>query len=332
MTRRPRPIAALCLALLSSIAPAQEPQAPAQARTARALPFDAKVDVTAAVKAANLRAVRNNQRLLLVFGSLECERCRELGLFLRDDMQIRRGLQDDFQLLAVDLAAPGATAALEAAQGRHEPRGVPYAAVLEPDGKLVAGQMTTPWWVEGHVDPGPIAAFLERWAPPDVAASARLDAAQRRAKGDGRLVFLEFGAAGRELTYKMDDFLTRDDVAPRMAKDFEVAKVDIDRFVGGQALLKKYNKGPRPTIPWCIILDSKGQPQVDSEGAEGNIGFPVTDPEIEHFMGMLKKPATRMTPDDLEGIEAALRDEAAKVLAVRRIRARNAAAVRPEKQ
>ncbi len=40
--------------------------------------------------------------------------------------------------------------------------------------------------------------------------------------------------------------------------------------------------------------------------ADGNIGFPYQPAEIEHFIGMLKKTAMRLTRDDIDALSKSL--------------------------
>jgi len=62
-------------------------------------------------------------------------------------------------------------------------------------------------------------------------------------------------------------------------------------------------------IPWFAIIDSKKNLLASSNGPDGNIGFPVDEDEIEHFLGMLESTMTRMTREDLEVLRKSLEQE-----------------------
>ena len=54
-----------------------------------------------------------------------------------------------------------------------------------------------------------------------------------------------------------------------------------------------------------------------SDGPKGNIGYPATPEEIEHFIGMLKKTARKLEPAQIDQIETALKEEGKKIMAAR---------------
>jgi len=55
------------------------------------------------------------------------------------------------------------------------------------------------------------------------------------------------------------------------------------------------------------LLGADEQVLATSDGPDGNIGFPAQAAEIQHFMSMLKKTATRLTAAQLGTIEEALK-------------------------
>jgi hypothetical protein len=88
-------------------------------------------------------------------------------------------------------------------------------------------------------------------------------------------------------------------------------------MTGGDEILKGYRPGASGGIPWFVFLDAKGDALATSDGPKGNIGYPVTPEEIEHFLGMLGKAARELGPAEIEAVEAALEDEARKIEAGR---------------
>ena len=294
--------------------------------------YDAKADARDQVEAAGRQARRDNQRLLIMFGGDWCGWCHKLHDLFASDPAIRKVLSEDYRVVMVDTKAPHADALLDECKGNYPSVGYPFLAVLDPYGKVLTRQKTDPLEVGDHHDPEKVLAFLEEWAPPVAAAKDVEKAALARASSEDKRILLHFGAPWCGWCHRLEDFLNRDDIAPRIAKDFLDVKVDTDRMVGGNEMLNKYRKAEGGGIPWMVILDAKGQPLISSDGPHGNVGYPATADEIAHFMAMMKKSARNMDEADLAAIEAALKDAGAKIEETTRIRVRNAAAVRPEKQ
>jgi len=95
-------------------------------------------------------------------------------------------------------------------------------------------------------------------------------------------------------------------VAPVLAKDFVTLKIDTDRMIGGDAVLKRYlSKGAG--IPWFVFLDGEGKAIIDSmDPNSGNVGFPAQDSEIAWFKVMLEKVSKRITREDIEMLTKSL--------------------------
>lgn len=100
--------------------------------------------------------------------------------------------------------------------------------------------------------------------------------------------------------------MARKEVAPILAKDFRICKIDTDRMIGGEEMLKAHRKGKDGGIPWFEFLDADGAALADSNGPKGNIGSPNTDEEIETFLGILKKVVVAIGEEDLAALRKAL--------------------------
>jgi hypothetical protein len=99
--------------------------------------------------------------------------------------------------------------------------------------------------------------------------------------------------------------MARKEIAPILAKDFVVCKIDQDRMVGGKDLYARYCAKPGG-IPWFCILDGKGKTLATSDGPKGNIGCPYSDEEIEVFLEILKKVRVRLEDEDLAALKKSL--------------------------
>jgi len=91
-----------------------------------------------------------------------------------------------------------------------------------------------------------------------------------------------------------------------LAKEFVLLHVYTAKTPGGAALHDKYPKARTQGVPWFVIHDAEGKELADSNGPDGNIGCPNTDPEIEVFMGILKKVCSALKDEDLAVLKKSL--------------------------
>jgi len=89
-------------------------------------------------------------------------------------------------------------------------------------------------------------------------------------------------------------------------------------MTNGKEVDRRFRPSGKGGIPWFAFLDSRGEAVATSDGPEGNVGCPVEPAEIDHFVGMLKKAASRIPAERLEAIEKGLRAFAAQIKAARR--------------
>lgn len=298
--------------LVPAIAAAQEP-APA-ARTVEAKKpdktsiYDPKLDAREQVKTAGAIARRDNQRLLVMFGGDWCGWCHKLHGLFKSDREIAKILREDYKVVMVDTKAPHADDLLKECQGDVKQVSYPFLAVLDADGKVLTQQLTDPLEEGDHHDPAKVRAFLKKWAPEPQVASKVLDEALARASSEDKRVLLHFGAPWCGWCHKLEDFLARDEMKARIGKDFVDVKIDVDRMPGGKEIMAKYRKSHDGSIPWIAVLDAKGETLCDSNGPDGNIGYPAAPQEIAHFIAMLKATARKMDASDIGKVEKALKD------------------------
>lgn len=188
---------------------------------------------------------------------------------------------------------------------------------MAPDGTILTRQKTDPLEEGDHHDPVKVKAFLLANTPEKVSATKLVDDALTRASSEDKRVLLHFGAPWCGWCHKLDDFLARDDMSRFVGKDYIDVKVDVDRMTDAKAVVDRFRPDSSGGIPWIVILDSKGNPLVNSDGPNGNIGYPVTADEIAHFMTMLKKSSRQLGDEDLKTIESALKAEASKIESAR---------------
>ncbi|MBL9002390.1 MAG: thioredoxin family protein [Phycisphaerae bacterium] len=285
--------------------------------------YDESADARQQIAAAVAKAKAGNQRVLVQWGGNWCPWCIRLHEVMSSDKHLRKEIQYEYVVVHVDAGRPrGKNMDLAASLGA-EINGFPFLTILDADGKPVAQAETEqfevkgpdgkPKGVEAGHDRESLLTFLKNHEAPRQDARAVLDGGLARAKADGKSVFLHFGAPWCVWCHRLEDWMAGPEIAPVLAKDLILVKIDTDRMTGGQALLDSMNKLKNGGIPWSAVLDAEGRPVIDSNGEKGNIGYPAAAEEIAHFEVMINKARRNMTPQDVEMLKASLTDAAAKL-------------------
>lgn len=268
-------------------------------------PYDESADASQQISLALSRAKKENRRVLIQWGGNWCGWCLKLHALYRSDEKIAHELSYEYDLVLVDAGHEGKNMDLAKRYDATVAKdGFPYLTILDADGKVIANQETSSFENKdqkaspGH-DPKLVLEFLTKHQAPYRSAPAILEAGLADAKQSGKTVLLHFGAPWCVWCHRLEDWMARPDVAAILEKQIVDVKVDTDRSIGGKEMLQSMSHGKSGGIPWFVMLDPAGQPIIDSNGPQGNIGFPAKPDEIEHFATMLKK-ATKLAPADLE--------------------------------
>ena len=268
--------------------------------------YDEKADARQLVATGVFQAHRDHNRVLVMFGGNWCGWCHKLHTVFRTNGEIAKILRGEYVLVLIDTAAPQA-AELMKEWSVDSSKGVPYLVVLDGEGKVVTHQETGALEDGDHHDPAKVKAFLEANQAPPTEARTVLKEALSRAAAEDKRVLLHFGAPWCGWCHRLDDFLARPEIATLVGKDYLDIKIDTERMPGGQEVLEEYCK-KQGGIPWTVILDASGKPLTNSDGPNGNIGYPAEPQEIAHFLSMLKQTARTLNADDLARLEKALQD------------------------
>jgi len=126
--------------------------------------YPAGVDAEKEISEALAVAAKTHKRVLLVFGGNWCYDCHVLDEAFHTP-EIAPTLNKNFVVVHVDIGEYNKN--LELAKKYEVPleRGVPAAAVLEGDGKLVVSQKNQEFEKARSMAPEDILAFLDRWKP-----------------------------------------------------------------------------------------------------------------------------------------------------------------------
>lgn len=266
--------------------------------------YDEQADAREQIAEALVKATRENRRVLIQWGANWCSWCYLLHDHFKEDKQVARTLLYEYDLVLVDIGDDGKKNRDLAKKYDAELAGVPYLTVLDAEGNVLANQETGSLELQdsdkkGH-DGEKVLAFLTQHQAPYLSAESMLADGIARAKAQGKRVFVHYGAPWCSWCKKLEAWLADEQVAEIMAKHFVDVKIDVERTLGGSDLLTSMAKSKRTGIPWSAILDENGEIISESfMGERQNIGFPVTDEEIEAFMLMLTEGAKSMDKPDL---------------------------------
>lgn len=283
---------------------------PAKAPAKQEQVYDEAADAQAQIAAAVARAKVENKRVLVQWGANWCGWCKLLHATLKKDSGLARKLMYEYEVVRVDVGRFDRNTELAKSLG-VELASIPRLTVLDGDGKAIAQSDTGEFETKdpaGH-DAKKLLAFLETHQAKALEAKAVRDAAFERAAKDGKRVFLHFGAPWCGWCGKLERWMAGPEVAPLLAKEFVDLKIDTDRMVGGGDMAKELRakSGAKDGgIPWFVLQDKDGAILATSDAQDGNIGFPVKDEEIAHFVGMLKAARRNLSDEDIEALRKSL--------------------------
>ncbi|MFZ4573916.1 MAG: thioredoxin family protein [Phycisphaerales bacterium] len=274
---------------------------------------DAKADIAAAVAAAK----KDNKRVLIQWGANWCHWCVKLDGTLKADKKLSKEMLYEYVLVKVDVGRFDKNTELFNGYGaKLKESGIPYLTVLDGDGKVIANQESGALEQGEAHDVGKVLGFLKAHEATPLKADDLLASSLTKAREQGKSVFVHFGAPWCGWCHRLEAWMAEPSNAAILAKDFIDCKVDTDRNPGGGEMHRKYNamidKPSGGGIPWFVFLNAEGVALVDSNGPQGNTGFPSAPEEIAHFTAMLRKAKKNMTDDDIAALEKSLANASKK--------------------
>lgn len=293
------------------------PAPSSQAKAKREGFYDESADVKQQIDAALVSARKENRRVLIQWGGNWCGWCRSLHERFKDP-QISKELLYEYDLVLADAGWDGKNVDLALKYGADLNEGhYPFLTILDASGKPIAQQATGSLVLTdkngkaslklGH-DPVRLLKFFKAHKAPARAASVALKEGIDAAKSSGRRVFLHFGAPWCGYCRKLEAWMARPEIGALLAKDYVDVKIDQDRMTGAKEIFERYRKDKKTEgIPWIAVLDpATGKALADSDGPEGNIGFPEKPEEVAHFIGMLRSSASKLGEAELAELQASL--------------------------
>lgn len=161
---------------------------------------------------------------------------------------------------------------------------------------------------------GALGAALSAAAAPPPAAQA-LEAAAKAAKGGRRNLFVLFHASWCGWCRKLEAVLASPAAKEVLDRHYERVELTVQERgekkagenPGAGELLEKLSGGDAG-LPFTAVLDRKSRAPIATSNMAGpgtNVGFPAKSDEIDHFVGMLRKGAPRMTEAEAEALRTA---------------------------
>lgn len=262
--------------------------------------YDEAADGAQQIAAALERARRDEKRVLVQWGANWCGWCHKLHALFEQDAAVRKSLSYEYEVVLIDVGRFDKHVELVTKYGADlKGNGVPFLTVLDAQGAVLVNQETSSLELDGAHDPAKVLAFLDKYKAAPREAAPLLEAALAQAKAEQKLVFLTFGAPWCGWCHRLEDWMWSPSVAPVLAKDFVPLKLDVDRTLGGKALLTKFRGGDDGGIPWFVLLDADGKALVDSDDAGQNLGCPWTEEEIAVFGKLMQARKRRITDEEL---------------------------------
>jgi thioredoxin-related protein len=124
--------------------------------------YDPSVDAKKEIAATLLEAKKDHKRTILVFGGNWCFDCHVLDYRFHEE-GIRETVEQNYHVVHVDIGKYDKNLELPEKYGTTIKKGVPALAILDPNGKIVFGDLQGEFENARGMDPNAILAFLEKW-------------------------------------------------------------------------------------------------------------------------------------------------------------------------
>jgi hypothetical protein len=148
--------------------------------------------------------------------------------------------------------------------------------------------------------------FLKQHASARRDAHKLLSAAQEEARETGRRVWIIEGETRCGPCFRLARWL--DDHHALLERDYVFVKLLVGCDDNAQDVVERLKGRKGGGIPWYVITDPNGNVLAASDGPSGNIGFPSTQRDKDHFRQMLRRTAQKLTDADVERLIQSLGD------------------------
>lgn len=274
--------------------------------------FDESANAQKNLTDALAAAQHDNRRVLLLWGSNVCDACIRLRDLMSSDPALRRILLCEYQVVLVDVGEMDHNLDLASACGAPvETGGVPWLTLLKPDGQPAANTSAIRFGDgHGNFDASKLLTFLRGYQPMYPSADGLLNRGLQTARDTNRLVLLQFTSPSSQRCVELEKWFTRPDVDSILSRALVRVRIDVDRSVGGSELLRRCSGDWETAPPWFVLIDHKNKiiaRSVDAGGAD--FGALANDDGLARFAEILRARCRTISPKELDGLLASLREE-----------------------
>lgn len=253
---------------------------------------------------ANAKSIR--QHVLVVFLDPEESRSKSWLQFRKTDREAIRSFAD-YQTLFVDAHTTSANELAAHLAVELDPMQLPTALIVRPDEKRLFQGPLPREANKASLDLPALRSLLAAHALVPLDAHKLVNIALSNAHRSNRRVIVQATGVWCPPCHQLSNYLEKH--REIWQKDYLWVKVD-GRWTGSQEVIRHLAQGHSANgIPWMAIIDSDVNVLATSSGPNGNIGFPSTEPNIEHFLSMLRETKIRLTEEDLQTLKAGLEKE-----------------------
>jgi hypothetical protein len=176
-------------------------------------------------------------------------------------------------------------------------------AVLDESGSPVAEAAGIELVRDARIDADLVARFLDAHKRELPDAEKLFADALAEAKRKDKRVLIQVSGPRCGWCFVLSRFL--DDQKSLIDKEFVYVKLD-PRMKNGDAVIKRVRPVQKGGIPWMAIYAPDGNPLSNSDGPNGNTGYPGEAESQVHFEKMLRTGTRHLTEDDIKSLLAAL--------------------------
>lgn len=256
--------------------------------------YDEKAVAVEQIKAARARAIKENKRVLVMWGENKCGFCVFLNDMLTHDEFIAPTIKGEYVWIKIDIGKFDRN--IELAKFYDTPIteqgfGAPALTIIDPltdkavavkgGNSLTAKPMTT----ERVFDELVVRELLLTNKPPAKVAQSLVNEACVSAKKNNKRVLAVFVTPSSEASEQVVAWLDQPQVITALTKGADIVRIDTERMIGGRTVLNRMSEGKVVAAPFFAVMNVEGD--LAAPGASFS-GLPEGTEAIERFTQMLK--------------------------------------------
>ena len=126
--------------------------------------YDESADGSKQIADALTVAIKENKRVLVLFGGNACVPCLLFHKLLESDEAISSSLKTNFVVVVVDISIRSRNGGQTFTRYKNGIDSIPLIVILDTDGRRLISKNAVDFMEDGHHSPQKVLKFLERWA------------------------------------------------------------------------------------------------------------------------------------------------------------------------